>query len=216
MFAEERLKEAINELVKYRAFFIGKLTQADKAITHLQELLGVEPEKPLLRCPNCQTVSVLRLVLDAAPEGCTLSENGDSVQEPAGSSQPNEIVVSSKSEPEFPAGTFFNKSQREAATEVLRRYDRPMAMIEILNILKREKFAFKTGNPYPSLFKTMTRGTEFVKSGKEWQLKDWGKNREKTGGLFSRMMNDPKFLATAANGTRLHLDGEDLGGEDEK
>jgi hypothetical protein len=194
MFAEERLQEAINELVKYRAFLIGKLTQADNAITNLQELLGVKPEKPLLRCPSCQTVSVLRLALDTPPEGCTLSAGDEAAIE-----LPKEVVVSSKSTPEFPSGTFFNKSQREAAGEVLRKYDRPMTMIEIVDILKREKFPFKTQNPYASMFKTMTRGDEFVKSGKEWQLKDWGKRREKSGGLFSQIMRDPSFFSESSN-----------------
>jgi hypothetical protein len=76
--------------------------------------------------------------------------------------------------PHFEPRALFGLTQPQAAAEILRRYDRPMTMTEILEALKREKFGFDTQNPFQSLFKAMTRSSEtFVKHGKQWGLRNW-------------------------------------------
>jgi len=82
-------------------------------------------------------------------------------------------AASKTTTPHFEPGALFGLTQPQAAAEVLRRYDHPMTMTEILEVLKREKFGFDTQNPFQSLFKAMTRSSDFVKHGKQWGLRNW-------------------------------------------
>jgi len=195
MFTEEPIQEALTELLRFRSALIEKLGHSDAAITQLQKLLGVKPQKLLLQCPHCKALGVLRVVLEPVPEGYT-APNGTQDVVKNGASSAEEIVVSktTKIEPDFAPGAFFGMTQRKAAAEVLRRFNRPMAMVEIVDTLKKERFAFNTRSPYASLFKTMTRGEEFIKHGKEWQLRDW--KRDGSAATTMPIQGDIQFDAS--------------------
>lgn len=162
MNGDNEFRVAIQKLKDYRLWLTTRTAQVDSAIRILGELTG-EP----------------------------VSEGADKPEELAPANRNPAIAAtldSGNSTTTFHPGALFGLSQREAAVEVLRRYNRPLTMIEILEILQREKFAFETQNPYQSLFKAMTRSKDFVKHGKQWGLnsKDWPSRR--VGVLFQEIL----------------------------
>lgn len=161
MSTDNDIRTAIQRLKEQRGVFLNKLTQVDNAIRVLSELIG----EPLTDDVSISTV------LPETPLGASVLAS------------PTERTKT----PQFASGVFFGMTQRQAATEVLRRFDCPMAMIEIVEVLKREKFAFETQNPYQSMFKTMSRSKDFVKHGKQWQLKGWAGRRGESGNLLKNI-----------------------------
>lgn len=84
--------------------------------------------------------------------------------------------------PKLDSTDFFGLSQRDAVVKILRTAGKPLAMLQILEVLKEANYPFKTKFPYQSLYPVMKKDPEIVKHGNLWGLK-------KTGSTIGRSQN---------------------------